>query len=94
MSATLEATDITEAPRRARIAELNVAAVDRRELERRHGATWNPQELAAAFEVMGFMAPLVVVRRRADDMVGSMEFQHHPRFYFNWREDDAKGWRQ
>jgi hypothetical protein len=79
-------TDITEAPRRERIAELN-AGRGRRELERLHGRTWDPRELAADFEVMGFMAPLVVARRRTDGKVGSLEFQHDPRLYFNWRED-------
>ncbi len=94
MSTTLQAVDVTEAPRRARIAELNVTAADKQELGRRHGTTWDPKELAEQFEVVGIMAPLVVVRRKADDVVGSMEFQHCPRFYFNWREDDAKGGRQ
>ena len=36
------------------------------------------------FEVIGFLAPLVVVRRRADRVKGSMEFQHMPRLYFNF----------
>ena len=44
-------------------------------------------ELATAFEIIGFMAPLVVARRKADGRMGSLEFQHQPRFYFNWQED-------
>ncbi len=32
------------------------------------------------------MAPFVIVRRRADGVKGSLEFQHNPRFYFNWVE--------
>ena len=78
--------DPTEAFRRRRVAELNPGR-GRAELERRHGRVWDPRELAAAFVIVGFMAPFVVVRRRADGKVGSLEFQHHPRFYFNWRED-------
>jgi len=78
--------DATEPARRLRLAELNPGA-GRLELERRHGQTWDPTGLAAEFEVLGFMAPLVVVKRRADGIMGSLEFQHDPRFYFNWQED-------
>jgi len=34
--------------------------------------------------VLGFMAPLVVVRRKADGVRGSLEFQHNPRFLFQF----------
>ncbi len=78
--------DPTEAVRRLRLAELN-PGIDRAELERQHGHVWDPAGLAAEFEVIGFMAPLVVVRRKADGVVGSLEFQHEPRLYFNWQED-------
>jgi hypothetical protein len=43
-------------------------------------------ELAAEFEVIGFAAPLVVVRRRSDGKKGSLFFQHSPRFYYAWQE--------
>jgi hypothetical protein len=39
------------------------------------------------FEVKGFMAPYVIVRRKSDDAVGSLEFQHEPRYYFSFQED-------
>ena len=78
--------DATEPIRRQRIAELNVGR-GRRELDHLHGKTWDPAELTADFEVMGFMAPFVVVRRKSDRAVGSLEFQHDPRLYFNWQED-------
>jgi hypothetical protein len=32
------------------------------------------------------MAPFVVVRRLSDGQKGSLEFQHHPRFYFNFQK--------
>jgi hypothetical protein len=38
-------------------------------------------------EVLGFMAPFVVVRRKSDNVKGSMEFCHSPRFYYNFVED-------
>ena len=78
--------DMTEAIRRRRLAEINVGD-GRPELERRHGTVWDSTELAKAFEIIGFMAPLVVARRKADGKIGSLEFQHQPRFYFNWQED-------
>ena len=40
------------------------------------------------FEVLGFAAPFVVVRRRSDGVAGSLEFTHHPRVYFGWTQDD------
>lgn len=46
--------------------------------------TWTTPELLAEFNVIGFQAPYVVVVRKADDTLGSMEFTHNPRLYFNW----------
>jgi hypothetical protein len=83
---TTVCVDRTEAFRRLRLAQLN-PGVGRAELERQHGPVWDPAELVAVFDVLGFMAPLVVVRRRSDGKVGSLEFQHEPRFYFEWKED-------
>jgi hypothetical protein len=37
------------------------------------------------FDVTGFAAPLVVVNQKSDGMSGSLEFQHRPRFYFNFQ---------
>jgi hypothetical protein len=41
--------------------------------------------LAEDFEVLGFLARLVVVRRKSDGAKGSLEFQHWPRFYFGFQ---------
>ncbi len=38
------------------------------------------------FEVVGFAAPFVVVRRRSDGVKGTLEFTHNPRVYFGFRE--------
>ena len=54
-------------------------------LERKYGQVWTTDELARDFAVTGFLAPLVVVRRKSDGRVGSLEFSHTPRFYFNWQ---------
>ncbi len=52
------------------------------------GPTWDSAELARDFEVLGFAAPFVVVRRRSDGQRGSLEFTHQPRIYFGWRPDE------
>ena len=44
-------------------------------------------ELTEEYDVLGFLAPFVVVRRKSDGVAGSMEFTHHPRFYFNFEPD-------
>jgi len=74
--------DNTEALRREMI-ETNQPHVDLAHADRR----WDTAQLQADFEVLGFMAPFVVVRRRSDGVRGSMEFTHSPRFYFNFTAD-------
>ena len=49
--------------------------------------TWDTEQLREEFEVIGFMAPFVAVRRKSDGARGSMEFTHSPRFYFNFVKD-------
>lgn len=83
------ANEDIEALRRDRAAELNRNAGARQQLLARHGQVWDAEELAREFEVIGFAAPYVVVRRKTDRQMGSLEFQHHPRFYFNFELDDA-----
>jgi hypothetical protein len=76
-----------ETIRRHRSIELNSRAAGRPELEAEHGQVWAPGELSHDFEVIGFAAPYVVVRSKRDGKLGSLEFQHHPRFYFNFEPD-------
>ena len=75
--------DATEPYRRQRLVEINTEPGSREALEAQHGQVWNSEELSRDFEVIGFMAPLVVVRRKSDGKKGSLEFQHQPRLYFN-----------
>jgi hypothetical protein len=79
--------DETEDIRRKLVAEINTDPGSRQSLEAAFGQVWDTSELARDFEVLGFMAPFVVVRRRSDGRKGSLEFQHHPRFYYNWVAD-------
>ena len=80
-------SDPTETIRRQRLAEINGEPGSREALEAQHGQVWSTDELCQEFEVIGFMAPLVAVRHRSDGRKGSFEFQHHPRFLFNFQLD-------
>lgn len=77
--------DPTETIRRERVAEINSAPGPREALEAQYGKVWTLDELREEFEIIGFAAPLVVVRRLSDNKKGSLEFQHHPRYYFSWK---------
>jgi hypothetical protein len=48
---------------------------------------WTTEEMTAEFEALGFQAPFCIVRRRADQQLGSLLFTHRPRFYFGWEPD-------
>jgi hypothetical protein len=66
------------------VSEINSDPGSRACLEAEHGLVWDTSELSRDFEVVGFAAPLVVVRRKSDGVKGSLMFQHHPRFYFGF----------
>ncbi len=76
--------DETEDIRKEMIAQINAAPGSREYLEHQHGQVWDTSQLSVDFEVLGFMAPVVVVRRRSDGQKGSLYFQHSPRFYFGF----------
>ena len=78
--------DETEIIRRTLVAEINSRPRSREELELDHGQVWDNQQLSAEFEVLGFMAPFVVVRRKSDGKKGSLMFQHYKRYYFSFKE--------
>ena len=77
-------TDPTEDIRRKMLAEINAQPGSREYLEAKHGQVWDTQQLSDDFEVIGFAAPLVVVRRKSDGQKGSLMFQASPRFYFGF----------
>ena len=79
--------DVTETIRRERLVEINAAPGSREALEAVHGKVWTTDELREEFEVVGFMAPVCVVRRRSDGRKGSVEFQHSPRYFFGFVPD-------
>jgi hypothetical protein len=61
------------------LVEVNAAGPPAAEVEQ-----WDTAALTRDFEVLGFAAPFVVVRRRSTGEKGSLEFTHSPRVYFNW----------
>jgi hypothetical protein len=78
-------SDETEAIRKELVAEINSQPGSREALEAEHGQVWDTRQLGEDYDVVGFAAPLVVVRRKADGARGSLFFQHHPRFYYGFQ---------
>ena len=83
-------SDPTELSRRQRLSEINAEPGSRAALEAQYGQVWTTDELTDEFEAIGFLAPFLVVRRRSDGTKGSLEFQHDPRFYFNFQPHNGK----
>ena len=65
---------------------MNDSAYDpeRTSLETKVGQVWNTEELQDDYTVRGFASPFVVVKRKSDGVIGSLEFQHAPRFYYSF----------
>ena len=63
---------------------------ERSRLQKIHGAdnVWDTDTLQATFSVQSFMAPFCIVKRKSDGAKGCVEFQHSPRFYFNFILDN------
>ena len=79
--------DQTEKARRGFVRKINVEPGSRLDLEIQYGQIWDTAELCRDFEVKGFAAPFVIVRRKDDGKLGTLIFQHHPRFYFGFQPD-------
>jgi hypothetical protein len=77
-------TDPTEDIRRQMLTEINAVPGSREYLEAKHGQVWSTSDLSRDFIVIGFSAPLVVVKRKSDNQKGSLMFQANPRFYFGF----------
>lgn len=79
--------DDTEDIRRGLVAAINDEPQDRAALEAFYGKVWTLAELGHEFVIKQFASPLIVVKRLSDGVIGTMYFQHSPRFYFNFKED-------
>ena len=76
--------DNTEPIRRILQSTLNAFPGTRESLEAEFGQVWDTTQLQTDFEVLSFLAPFVHVRRRADNVEGTLMFQGSPRFYFSF----------
>jgi len=76
--------DRTEPIRRAMVEEINSIPSEREVLEISVGRVWDTEELTKDFEVKGFLAPFVAVKRKSDGLEGTMLFQHSPRYYWGF----------
>ena len=75
------------ATRREMVQDINSAPGSRKALEKQYGKVWDTDQVWAEFDVIGFMAPFVIVKKKSDGAKGTLMFQHNPRFYFWWTED-------
>ena len=50
---------------------------------------WDTDQLIRDFEVIGFVPPYVMVKRRSDGVQGLLEFTHRPRVYFDFRPESV-----
>ena len=80
--------DSTEESRRERLEQINANRVHDQHWKRCMGRFGIRASCSGTFMVVGFLAPFVHVRRRDNGEEGSMEFQHQPRFYFNYRSNE------
>tara|TARA_R110000824_G_scaffold30179_2_gene99545 strand:+ start:2722 stop:2964 length:243 start_codon:yes stop_codon:yes gene_type:complete len=78
--------DRTESKRREMVRQINSEPGERETMEAKHGQVWDMSEMQRDYSVVGFAAPLIVVRRKEDGVRGSLMFQHRPRYYYNFLE--------
>lgn len=71
--------DDTKILRQRLTTSLNARLRERADLAAQCREVWDADELRRDFEVLGFLAPFVRVRRRSDGVEGMLMFQHHPR---------------
>jgi hypothetical protein len=83
--------DPTEDARRTMVRYLN-ASLSEDELHRyqqlcaQYGDdnVWNTDGVQIEFEITGFLAPFCMARRKSDNVKGTLQFCHSPRFYFDF----------
>lgn len=59
------------------------------ELEQEFGKVWDMQALAQEYVITSIIGNTVVVRRKADDVVGTLQHQSNPPLYFGFVEAPA-----
>jgi hypothetical protein len=81
--------DSTETLRRALVERITSESTSRENLEARYGEVFDTEQLREAFDVIGFAAPLVIVRHKESGQRGTLFFQHDPRFFFSFEADES-----
>jgi hypothetical protein len=56
----------------------------REDFERAYGQVWDTEQLREAFAVESFCYGLCFVTRKEDNQRGTLDFNHLPRFYYNF----------
>ena len=82
-------SDPTETIRREMVAEINHDPNSRPALAEKYGQVWDTKEMQEDFQALGFGAPFISVRRKSDGELGTLTFQHDPRYYFDFRPTNA-----
>lgn len=77
--------DETEGIRRVMVATQQLSSSTREQLEDTYAEVMDTKEAIERYQFLSFLAPFVSVRRRSDGMRGSLEFQHTPRYYYNFK---------
>ena len=78
-----------EQRRRKNQGKLKIMPKSKEELERLYGRVWSQKELASDFILTAIVGLTITVRRREDDVVGNLDYQNLPRWYFNFRQSPA-----
>lgn len=73
---------------RAILIEAGVPEGDREQILASGGPVYTTAEATDLFHFISFSAPFAFVRRKADGVKGTLEFTHHPRWYFDFQADD------
>lgn len=68
------------------IIELMKETPARKRIVEKYGEVWNSKEFNRDFDVIKFADPFVYVRRKKDNMTGTMIFQPCPRYYYRFQE--------
>lgn len=61
-----------------------ILAERRKVLARQFNDVMTTAEMMEQYEAVGFGGGLVVVRRRSDGVLGSLQFDHSPRLYYGF----------
>ena len=69
------------------LADTATEAEFRAAVEAAYGQCWSTDQFTEDFEMLEFMAPWVLVRRKSDGVRGTLKFWHRPRLYFFFEEE-------